>query len=263
MHYLRLLRLFITSSAQREMAYSANFAISILNSLINLTLGVVSIYVLFGQVQSMGGWDFRSVMVLTGVYLVVSALRGLFLDPSMEELAGMEGEIWSGRFDFTLLRPVNTLFFVSLRVWRILALFDLLLGIGVVVLAAKQPGPPVTPANLLAFFVALAAGVTALYAVMLAFTALVFWSPGLLFTWVLDSILQLARVPADLFPGWIRWVLLWIVPVGVITTIPARALTSDVPWMALLGGWGLAGVLLVIAMFQFRLGLRHYKSASS
>src|SRR4030042_2537366 len=101
MHYLRLLRLFVTSSAQTEMAYSANFAISIVNSLLNLIVGVAGVMVFFGQVQSIGGWDFRSVLVLTGVYLVVGALRGLFLDPSLEALAGMEGEIWSGRFDFT------------------------------------------------------------------------------------------------------------------------------------------------------------------
>jgi ABC-2 type transport system permease protein len=263
MHYLRLLRLFVASSAQTEMAYSANFAISIVNSLLNLIVGVAGVMVFFGQVQSIGGWDFRSVLVLTGVYLVVGALRGLFLDPSLEALAGMEGEIWSGRFDFTLLRPVNTLFFVSLRVWRILALFDLLLGIGVIVAAAMQPGAPVTPTHLLAFFVALAAGVTALYAVMLGFTALVFWSPGMLFTWVLDGILQMARMPVDLYPGWMRWVLLWIVPVGVITTIPARALTSEIPWTTLLGVWVLAGVLLIIAMILFRVGIRNYKSASS
>lgn len=263
MHYMRLIRLFITSSAQGEMAYSANFIISVLNSLLNLAIGVASVMVLFGQVQTIAGWDFRSVLVLMGVYIIVGALRGLFLDPSMESLAGMEGDIWSGRFDFTLLRPVNTLFYVSFRVWHILALLDLLLGTAVVVIAAMLPGAPVTPAQLLAFFLAMAAGVTALYAVMLAFTALVFWSPGIIFTWVLDGILQMARVPVDLYPAWMRWILLWIVPVGVITTIPARALTGDISWMTLLGGWALAGALLVIATFLFRLGLRHYKSASS
>ncbi len=126
-----------------------------------------------------------------------------------------------------------------------------------------MPGAPVTLSHLLAFFIALAAGVTALYAVMLGFTALVFWSPGMLFTWVLDGILQMARAPVDLYPAWMRWVLLWIIPVGVITTIPARALTGDIPWGTLLSAWILAGVLLIIAALLFRLGLRHYKSASS
>jgi len=54
---------------------------------------------------------------------------------------------------------------------------------------------PVHPAG---FLVALLAAVTILYAVLLAFTALVFWSPGVLFTWVFDGVFQMARYPLGL-----------------------------------------------------------------
>ncbi len=67
-------------------------------------------------------------LALLGVYLTVSALRGLFIGPGLESLAGMDGEIWSGAFDFTVLRPVDTQFLVSVRKWRLFALFDLRLG---------------------------------------------------------------------------------------------------------------------------------------
>ena len=72
-----------------------------------------------------------STLALLGVYLSVSALRGLFIGPGLEALSGMDGEIWSGSFDFTALRPLNTQLYVSLRKWRWFSLFDLLLGLGV------------------------------------------------------------------------------------------------------------------------------------
>ena len=60
---------------------------------------------LFSQVSTLNGWTFASTLALLGVYLTINALRGWFIGPSLELLAGMEGDVWSGRFDFTLLRP--------------------------------------------------------------------------------------------------------------------------------------------------------------
>jgi ABC-2 type transport system permease protein len=60
---------------------------------------------------------------------MVNALRGLFISPGLESLAGMDGEVWSGRFDFSLLRPVDTQFLVTFRKWRLFSLIDLLFGI--------------------------------------------------------------------------------------------------------------------------------------
>ncbi len=98
---------------------------------------------------------------------------------------------------------------------------------------------------------------------LLALAALVFWSPGFLFTWLFDGIFQMARYPVGIYPGWLRLVLTWVIPVGLMTTVPAQALTGDLaaPW--LLGSAGLAVLLLFAASLLFRAGLRHYASASS
>ena len=70
------------------------------------------------------------------------------------------------------------------------------------------------------------------FASLLAFAGLVFWSPGFLFTWLFDGIFQMARYPLGMYPGWLRLVLTWIVPVGVITTIPAQAITGTLKSLA-------------------------------
>lgn len=263
MHYLRLIGSFARASAQNELAYRANFFISLLHSLLNLGTGVLALVVLFEQVETVRGWDFPATLALLGVYLTLGALRGLFIGPSLEALVGMDGEIWSGRFDFTLLRPADVQFQASFRHWRLFALVDL--GLGSVVLggAVVQLGQALTLARLLGFLVALGAGVTILYAILLAFSGLVFWNPGFLFTWVFDGILQMARYPVQLYPGWLRLVLTWVVPVGVMTTVPAEALAGELSADTLVGSVALAMVLLVCASALFRLGLRRYASASS
>jgi ABC-2 type transport system permease protein len=196
MRYLRLIGHFARASAQQEMAYRANFFISLLHSLLNFGTGVLGVMVLFGQVETVHGWDLPATLALLGVYLTIAALRRLFIGPSLDALAGLGGEVWSGRFDFTLLRPIDVQFLASFRHWRPFALADLILGLGVLGVAVVQLGQSLTLARLATFLIAMGAGVMILYAILLAFTGLVFWSPGFLFTWVFDGIFQMARVLA-------------------------------------------------------------------
>lgn len=263
MRHLLLIGHFMRASFQEGAAYRANFYISLLYSLLNLATGVMGVVMLFGQVERVNGWDLAATLALLGVYLTASALRSLFIGPSLEALAGMDGEVWSGQFDFTLLRPVDTQFLASFRKWQPFALFDLVLGLGVLVVAVIWLNQTLTAMRLLAFLVALMAGIMVLYAILLAFTGLVFWSPGVLFTWVFDGLFQMARYPLGLYPGWLRLVLTWVVPVGVITTVPAQALTGALSPAALAGSLGLATVLFIGASALFRLGLTRYASASS
>ncbi len=263
MRYLRLMVHFARASFQEEAAYQANFYISLLHSLLNLATGVLGVMVLFGQIETVNGWNLAATLTLLGVYLTASALRSLFLGPSLEALAGMDGEVWTGQFAFTLLRPVDTQFLASFHKWHSFALFDLVLGLSVLGVAATQLSSALTAVRLAAFLVTLGTSVTILYAMLLAFAGLVFWSPGILFTWVLDGIFQMARYPLGLYPGWLRLVLTWIVPVGIITTVPAQALTGTVSFGMLASSAGLAAALLIGASALFHLGLRRYASASS
>lgn len=263
MRAFRLIAVMIRASLQEELAYRANAWISLLHSLLNLATGVLGMVVLFGQVDTLRGWDYFSALALLGIYLVIGALRGLFIGPSLESLAGLGQEIMTGNFDFTLLRPVDTQFLITFRKWRLLALLDLGLGVGVIGAALAGSPRVLTAAQLPVFLLTLAAAVVILYAVLLAFTALVFRSPGLLFTWVFDALYQLARYPVSIYPGWLRFLLTWIIPVGLMTTLPAQALTgqANLAWAA--GSVLFAAALLLGASWLFRRGLRFYASASS
>ena len=263
MYHLRLVRQFARASAQNELAYRANFWLSLFHSLLNLVTGVLGVLVIFGQIETIRGWDLHSTLALLAVYLTLSALRALFIGPSLEALAGIDGEIWNGQFDFTLLRPVNAQFLASVRHWRPFALVDLALGLGVLAVAVAQLGQSLTPLRLATFLLTLLIGVAILYAILLAFSALTLWNPGFLFTWVFDGLFSMARYPVGLYPGWLRLVLTWIVPVGLMTTVPAQTLTGTLSGLTLVAALLAALALLAASSLLFRLGLRRYASASS
>ncbi|RPI83677.1 MAG: hypothetical protein EHM41_15370 [Chloroflexi bacterium] len=262
-YYLRLITQFMKISVQEEAAYRMNFWISLLHSALNLGTGILGIVILFNQVETVRGWTFPGTLALLGVYLIAQALRGLFIGPSLDALAGMDGEVWTGKLDYTLLRPADIQFMASFRRWRPFALFDLLLGMGVLAIALAQLHQELSLVRLVGFSLAMTSGIAILYAILLAFTAFVFWSPGVLFTWIFDGVFQMARYPVGMYPGWLRLVLTWVVPVGIITTIPAEILTGTASPAALLGGLAMAVVFVCVSSLLFRYAAKRYASASS
>ncbi len=263
MFYIKLILAFFKTSTQSELAYGSNFFIRLLNSFLNLLTGVLSLVVIFNQVETLQGWDMPSALALLGIYLLLGALRELFIGPSLESVTGMDGEIWTGTFDFTLLRPVDKQFLLSFRHWRIFALFDLLLALVVLGAAMGLLGSDLSFGAVLSFILMLLAGLVLLYAALLAFSALVFWNSGFLFTWIINDLFQLARYPVSLYPNWLRLILTWIIPVGLMTTIPAQALIGTLsPWMtALTLLFSLSSLFAASILLQH--GLRKYTSASS
>lgn len=263
MYYIRIILRSIKASTQQEMAYSFNFFIHLLYSLLNLGIGMAALGILFDQVESIRGWNYSSTLALLGIFLIVSSVRGLFIGPSLEALAGMDGEIMTGKFDFTCLRPINLQFLSTFRYWQPFALLDLSLGIAVLIRAILLPDSHINSINFLLFTVTLAAGLLVMYAILLAFSSLVFWSPGFMFTWVFDGLFQLARYPVGLYPGWTRALLTWVIPVGVITTIPAKALSGNVSLGDMILSISLALGLFIITSSLFKFSVKRYTRASS
>jgi len=262
MHALKLIGTYARVSLQKDLAYRTNFWISLLHSIINLGIGILSLQILFHRVDSIRGWNSGEAFSLLGVYLIVSSLRGLFIGPSLEALAGMGQEIWSGNFDFILLKPVSTQFLVTFRFWNFYSLFDLAFGIGVLIFSIQNI-EAIGFSALVSFLIALFSAVLILYSVLLAFTALTFWSPGFLFTWVFDSLFQLARYPVTIYPPWLRIILTWIIPVGVMTTIPAQALTGKVEFRLIVLSCIVAFATFITSSWFFNRAIRKYASASS
>lgn len=261
--YVRLIGRFIQVSVQQEAAFRANFAVNLLNTVLALVAGLAGVSILFAQVETFQGWTFSQVLALLGVYLAINALRGLFIGPSLDSLGGMDGELWDGRFDFTLLKPVNTQFLVSFRKWRPWALVDLAPAVVILGAALAQPGQHLNAPNLPAFLASLTVSLTIVYSISLLLTSGAFWYLGVPLIWIFDSVIQTGRYPVGIYPGWLKLILTWIIPIGFITTVPAQTLTGGAEAGILAAGAAPAIGLLWVASLVFKAGIRRYNSASS
>jgi ABC-2 type transport system permease protein len=173
-------------------------------------------------------------------------------------------EIQEGTLDFALTKPVDGQILVSIREFRFWQLTDVVVGLVVLVIAVVQMQEKIGIVQALAFTAALILGGIMIYCFWLMLTTTAFW---LIRIWELVNLFQglyaAGRWPVTIYPQWLRIGLTFIVPVAFAVTIPAEALTGRLTGFTLIGAFGLAVFLMIMARLIWRLGVRSYSGASA
>jgi ABC-2 type transport system permease protein len=260
---VRLIRLLSTTfslSLRRGLAHRVNFAFDVVQSGIGIATVLATTMAIFHQTQLLAGWSRSQMLVLIGIYAIVTGVRSAFIDPSLTKLVS---SIRDGTLDEALLQPAPSWFTTSCREHAPLALGQSLLGI--VILAVGVWGLPAPP-GLLSVAVAIvltACAITISWAFSLAVACLGFWAGRFELGPLTASLWEVGRFPADVYGRPMRTILTYLVPLAGMITLPATALTRTGPLLALVSGLGLAVCFVVLALVLFRHGLRRYTGATS
>jgi len=245
----------------REMQFRANFLIRVAHEALWLGMQWVFVEVLYGQTRSIGGWDKWQMIALLGVNWVIhQAFEGLFFDNCMRLI----DLIRKGDLDFVLVKPMNPQFLVSFRYSDYASFLNALAGVGIVVFAMGRMESHMGWVGVAWFALFALNGVLILYAMLFTLACLTFWigrANNLFeFYWQLG---QFSRYPAEIYRWPLRLALWTVLPMLVVTNLPAAALFRPLSPLFALYGLGLGAVLVAWTVFFFRKGLQRYRSASS
>ena len=261
MKYFRLFVTFFRVNFISEVAYQANFFINLFQSLLGLGVSLAGLAVIFSYSSSLGGWRPDQMLALVGVYFLVGGTIRLVIQPSMEQLIQ---SVRDGTLDFTLTKPEDAQFIISIRHIEIWQLIDIVMGIGVLATALVRLGENVGAGQAAAFAAMLVAGALIIYSFFLILATFSFWFVRVEnILMIFQSMYEAGRWPISLYPGWLRYGLTFVIPVAFATTVPAEALTGRLNWETLLGAAVLAAVLLAVSRVFWRVGLRHYSGTSA
>jgi len=79
-----------------------------------------------------------------------------------------------------------------------------------------------------------------------------------------DPILDLNfKIPGVLFKGALKIIFYFILPYGIMATVPTQLLTGTLSFAGLIQALSVVVVFTAFALWFWRFGLKHYKSASS
>ncbi|HEY1751336.1 MAG TPA: ABC-2 family transporter protein [Caulobacteraceae bacterium] len=258
---------YVAASVRAQMAYPASLAMTTAGSLLGTVIEFIGIWALFQRFGQIGGWRVGEVALFYGLISVTFSIADM-------TTRGFDvfGSVFvrTGAFDRLLLRPRSPalqLMGYELRLSRLgrLAQGAAVFAIG---LAITHEHWSVGAVAILAFAMA---GGAALFAGLLILQAtLAFWTVE-----SLEAVNILtyggqtaAQYPLNVYAGWFRNVLIWIVPIGCISYLPmlaamGRADPLGTPsWLLPLApaaGFAFLGV----ALFTWRFGIRHYASSGA
>ena len=260
---MRLLRIFsamFSLSLRRELAFRANLIFQLLMTATGIAAGLAALGIVYTQTQTLGGWTLGETIVLLGTYQIMSGILSTFIEPNVTWFAD---QVKSGKLDEVLLKPVSSIFLVSLGSCTPLALSQVGMGSVVLGIGLHARGSAPTPWGVIGWLVLLGVGIVITWASRVLLASLALWSPGFDLDVVYGAVWQFGRYPVSIYRQPIRFVLTWVLPVAFISTYPARALMRGVD--PVLIGVGVVIALAAIAVVQivWNVGLRRYTSATS
>ena len=258
--YLRLYAYFLRFSFSRAMEFRVDFYFRIFMDAVWYAVNLTFFTVLFHHTGLLGGWTYDQVLIFAGGVFVADAAHMTIFANNMWWLPIL---INKGDLDYYLVRPVSSLFFVSLRDFAANSFVNLLMAGGILIWAlARYPGElGFGQLGFYAFLMGL--GILLNYVVQLIFLIPVFWmhtGDGLRQIWF--SLEQYSGRPDRIYTGWLRRILTSILPFALIISFPTQGLFAPT--------WTLAAHMLLVTALAFAFavwfwnrGLKAYASASS
>lgn len=258
--YLRLYTAMFRASFIADLEYRANFLTRFMTDIFWYIAQIVTFEVLFTHTQMIGGWNLAQMRVFLGVVFVVDGLYMIILSENLDQFSE---KVRKGDLDLLLAKPVNSQFMISLQKASTAAVGNLLIATSWFIYSLIQM-PDFQWPRIFWLLILIPCGLVALYSMrfVMAATAVIFArSENLQFIWY--QVYRLGMRPDSIYVPWLKWTLLTAIPVGVIASVPARALLEPPQYGLIAWVIVLAGILLYLTNRFWKFALKFYSSASS
>jgi ABC-2 type transport system permease protein len=259
-------RRLVGARIRADWQFRTSFVLFLLAQFVVAVTDFAAIVVIFSTVDDLAGWSGPEVSFLYAISGVAFGLGDLFVSP----VEWAARHIMAGTFDQFLIRPVGALWqllateFAARRLGRTLQ--PLVVMIVSLTLVDVDWGP--VP---IALIVVTVLSSTAIFgAIWVITSSLAFWTVETQelansFTYGGDF---LTDYPIDVLAGWLRRLVIFVVPLASIGYLPAvglfgKPMPYDLPRAAAWSGPFVAVAAVLVARGFWGLGIRHYRSTGS
>lgn len=243
-----------------DLEYRANFFTRILTDVFWYIAQVATFEVLYQHTDKIGDWDKYQMRVFLGLLFVIDACYMIIIHENLENISD---KVSKGDLDLILAKPVNSQFMLTLQKANTAIFGNLLLAVAWLFYALNGL-PEFDYFRLLWLVLLIPCSLVVVYSMRFMFsaTAVIFTrSENLQFLWW--QVYRLGMRPDSMYSPYLKYALLTILPVGVVISIPARALLNPPELNYLLWPLVLVPILIYSTHRFWNFALKHYSSASS
>jgi ABC-2 type transport system permease protein len=244
-----------------ELQYRTNFFVAAFQSLLAVGVAIVVLKLVYSHTTQLNGWSEAELLCVMGIQILMGGVIHTAIQPNMERLVD---EVRDGKLDYALTKPEDSQLLVSVRDFRIWRVVEVVSGAAVLGVGVARLESSVGVGEALSFAGLLLVGGVLLYCFWLILATGSFWIVHMWFLAELfEGVYQTGRWPIGMYPGWLRYSMTYLVPIGFAITVPAEAVTSRLTWTTPVVALVFAGVLFALTRWFWRFGLRRYSGASA
>jgi ABC-2 type transport system permease protein len=252
---------FLRNCLIRELEFRAHFAFSAVTVVAWSGLSMILAGMVFGNVREIAGWDLDRMFILTGTFLIVESLSSALFQRNMAKLSDLVNK---GELDFVLTKPMSSQFLVSARYVDFADLPTAVVGSGYVVFGVHRVGLQPGPLEVGGYLILVVCALLSVYAVWFMTVTLALWTGRINnIASLMQPIIDLSRVPSDVFRGLVRPLVTFAIPIALIATLPSKALLGVLEPAMAPYQLALTGALLWASHRFWTISLKRYSSASS
>ncbi len=258
--YLSIYKAFFKASFAADIEYRLNFIFLIIAEFVWYSTQIVLFEVLYRHTNVIGEWNIHQMRVFIFLVLFIDSIYMILWDLNF---TAFTDNVRKGTLDLLLMKPIDSMFMLSsqrISVSHIPCFFVTAAGL---VWALAQM-PDFNWLRLFWLIVLVPAGLSVIFCGRFALncSAILFTRADFLqYLWY--SLFRLGLRPDAIYSGFLRVILIFVVPFAMVASIPARILLEPTQlWMI---AWAILLPFIIFSLLKkyWRYCLRQYSSASS
>jgi len=260
MNYPKLYLEMMKTHLKTLLEYKSDFVVDIATQIARSILGVVFIWVLFQNIQSINGWTFGEMLFLSGFSQLVFGLFNTFF-----VLWNLEFLVTRGEFDKILIKPINALFLLITEKLSIENAGDIILALIIISISSQMIGLNWSLTNMAMLVFFSISGVAILFSLALITSSFSFWfGKSNTLTEVIYHLTQFTKYPLEIYNALIIFSVSFVVPFAFVNYYPAQLFIGKgiAPGFAYLSPV-VAMITFAVAYSVWKLGLKNYQSTGS
>lgn len=217
--------------------------------------------IIYLHTATIAGWREDQAMVFIAIYLMIDALHMTTISGSIYMLGRY---INSGAIDYYIIRPVSSVFFLTLRDFSGPSFVNFLMTAGILSWALLRFGEAFGALEVLLLIVSIALGFLIFYSLRVLWATHAFWTQSSLGTDNLFfSLCELSSRPDGIYQGLLRKALTTALPFALVASFPARVLFGPDRFSVLAHLAVVAALFFMLMLWVWGKAVRAYGSASS
>lgn len=257
--YVKIWFLMAVKVSQVALASRFSTILFIVGKLLRFSLYLIFLFMLGVKVKTVGEYSLWQMAFFFATFNIIDVTAQFFL----RDVYNFRLYIQSGNFDYYLLKPFSPLFRSLFGGTDILDLPMMVISILLITITASHLGSVSFFGILLYFLLLLNA-----LCIAIAFHIFVI-AMGVISTevdsalWLYRDLTLMGRIPVDIYTEPVRAFLTFVIPIGIMMTVPAKALMGLLTLQVIGFSLLLGAMFFFASLLAYRYALLHYTSVSS